>query len=89
MKIFRNFVGNGSFLGDSPEKAESASLDLVSGDIIVLATDGLWDNVTEGEIVKQLSGLKPGDVQVRLVFNSYVQNSYRFSWSNRTNNVLK
>uniref|UniRef100_A0A0R3RQ43 Protein phosphatase n=1 Tax=Elaeophora elaphi TaxID=1147741 RepID=A0A0R3RQ43_9BILA len=55
--------GNGSFLGDSPEKAESASLDLMSGDIIVLATDGLWDNVTEDEIVKQLSGLKPGDVQ--------------------------
>lgn len=39
----------------------------MSGDIIVLATDGLWDNVTENEIVKQLAGLKPGDVQVRSI----------------------
>lgn len=45
----------------------------MSGDIIVLATDGLWDNVTEDEIIKQLSGLKPGDVQVHSVFNVFLR----------------
>ncbi|VDN04975.1 unnamed protein product [Thelazia callipaeda] len=63
---------HGSFLGDSPEKAELASLDLMIGDIIVLATDGLWDNVTENEIVKQLKGLKPGDVQAILGHACYL-----------------
>lgn len=52
------------FIGDSPESAELATISLLRGDIIVLATDGLWDNVSEEKIVEQLAGLKSGDVQV-------------------------
>uniref|UniRef100_A0A183E462 Protein phosphatase n=1 Tax=Gongylonema pulchrum TaxID=637853 RepID=A0A183E462_9BILA len=51
------------FIRDSPEKADLASLNLMTGDIIVLATDGLWDNVSEEQIIQQLSGIKPGDLQ--------------------------
>ncbi|VDN45327.1 unnamed protein product [Gongylonema pulchrum] len=56
------------FIRDSPEKADLASLNLMTGDIIVLATDGLWDNVSEEQIIQQLSGIKPGDLQVTSCF---------------------
>uniref|UniRef100_A0A915AR15 Protein phosphatase n=2 Tax=Parascaris univalens TaxID=6257 RepID=A0A915AR15_PARUN len=51
------------FLGDPPEKAELNSIDLQSGDVVVLATDGLWDNVSENLIVEQLSNIQHGDIQ--------------------------
>ncbi|VDM40875.1 unnamed protein product [Toxocara canis] len=51
------------FLGDPPEKAELNSMDLQSGDVVVLATDGLWDNVSENLIVEQLSNIQPGNIQ--------------------------
>ena len=58
------FLGLSGFIGDSPEKAELNSLDIESGDIIVLATDGLWDNVPEHIIVEQLSNVEAADIQV-------------------------
>lgn len=51
------------FIGDTPDRAELNSIELQSGDIVVLATDGLWDNVSEHIIAEQLSGIQPGDVQ--------------------------
>uniref|UniRef100_A0A0N5AHL9 Protein phosphatase n=1 Tax=Syphacia muris TaxID=451379 RepID=A0A0N5AHL9_9BILA len=51
------------FIGDSPEKAEVNSLEIRRGDIIVLATDGLWDNVPEHIIVEQLSHIKAENIQ--------------------------
>ncbi|MFH4974460.1 hypothetical protein AB6A40_001169 [Gnathostoma spinigerum] len=51
------------FIGDPPDRAELQTLPLKSGDLIVLATDGLWDNVGEDVIVKQLARIKPGDLQ--------------------------
>lgn len=51
------------FIGDSPENADLNSIILQSGDIVVLATDGLWDNVSEHLIVKHLSDIQPGDAQ--------------------------
>ncbi|VDN59735.1 unnamed protein product [Dracunculus medinensis] len=51
------------FIGDSPDMAELHSISLKSGDIIVLATDGLWDNVSENLIVEQLKDIQPGDLQ--------------------------
>lgn len=51
------------FIGDSPEKAELNSLNIESGDVIVLATDGLWDNVPEHIIVEQLSNVNVSDIQ--------------------------
>lgn len=43
---------------DSPESAETLSFPVEEGDLILLATDGLFDNLPESVIVKQLSKLR-------------------------------
>lgn len=43
---------------DSPELAEVSSFELCEGDFIVIATDGLWDNLDESELINQISKLK-------------------------------
>ena len=48
---------------DGPEKAEVAKIELQPGDVILLATDGLWDNVPESLIVEVLSGTKKESLQ--------------------------
>jgi len=45
--------GTGSL--EQVDKAETLILDLRVGDIIVVATDGLWDNITSDEVLKQTS----------------------------------
>lgn len=45
--------------GDDIKKCQHASHVLFSGDIVVLATDGLWDNVYTEEIVKIVYGGLP------------------------------
>ncbi|TKR76041.1 hypothetical protein L596_017242 [Steinernema carpocapsae] len=52
-------------IGDAPEKADLAELSVESGDLVVLATDGLWDNVPEQLIVEQLNDVKPENVQAK------------------------
>jgi len=48
---------------DGPEKAEVSKIELQPGDVILLATDGLWDNVPESLIVEVLSGTKKESLQ--------------------------
>ncbi|CAG5118916.1 unnamed protein product, partial [Candidula unifasciata] len=45
------------WLNDSPEMAESSSFKVQDGDILMLATDGLFDNMSEDMIVRTLSYL--------------------------------
>lgn len=45
-------------LNDSPDSAESSSFSVEVGDLILLATDGLFDNLTDKAIVQQLAMLK-------------------------------
>jgi protein phosphatase PTC7 len=47
------FFSQGSF--ESPADADTASIPVMPGDIIVMATDGLFDNVDLDDIVKEVS----------------------------------
>ncbi|XP_078278192.1 protein phosphatase PTC7 homolog isoform X3 [Rhinoraja longicauda] len=48
----------GSVLNDSPETAEGFTFNMEVGDIILTATDGLFDNMTDYMILQQLRQLK-------------------------------
>ncbi len=52
----RNYVTR-ALLGD-PVEPDVAELALISGDVVVLCTDGLWEPLTDG----QIAGLTGGDV---------------------------
>ncbi|KAI1715914.1 stage II sporulation protein E (SpoIIE) domain-containing protein [Ditylenchus destructor] len=52
-----------NYIVDTPEKADLQKLELQSGDVILLATDGLWDNVPENIIIEALSEAKPHTLQ--------------------------
>lgn len=48
-----------SFISDTPEKSEMEQISLESGDLVLVATDGLWDNVPEpvlANALKDVSG---------------------------------
>jgi len=46
----------------SPESAETTSFTVQEGDIIILGTDGLFDNMKDEMIVKHISRLKVWDL---------------------------
>ncbi|MED6292848.1 Protein phosphatase PTC7 [Characodon lateralis] len=48
----------GAVLSDSPESADSSSFDVQLGDIILTATDGLFDNMPDYMILQELKKLK-------------------------------
>ena len=39
---------------DSPDDADASSVPLEKGDVIVLATDGLWDNMDDQAIWQEI-----------------------------------
>ncbi|KAH7731628.1 5-azacytidine resistance protein azr1 [Aphelenchoides avenae] len=43
-----------NFISDTPEKSEMEQIALESGDLVLVATDGLWDNVPEQVLVSAL-----------------------------------
>lgn len=45
---------NSSMLQDSPEMADSASVPLMEGDVVLVATDGLWDNLDDYMILEEI-----------------------------------
>ncbi|MCO5547956.1 hypothetical protein L7F22_001411 [Adiantum nelumboides] len=58
--------------GDDPATAETFEVNVASGDVLVLATDGVYDNLYEREIVDlvnsgQKKGVEPGTVAMWLV----------------------
>ncbi|XP_078082156.1 protein phosphatase PTC7 homolog [Mustelus asterias] len=52
-----------SILNDSPETAEGSTFDVEVGDIILTATDGLFDNMPDYMILQQLGQLKDSSYQ--------------------------
>lgn len=48
---------------DTPEKSDLQKLELESGDLILLATDGLWDNVPESVLLEALADARPASLQ--------------------------
>lgn len=48
----------------SLDEAESTSFSVELGDLIVLATDGLFDNVSTEQILNELSQLEVSKIQI-------------------------
>lgn len=53
-----NNGGGGNLINDSPNLASVNSIELNEGDLIVLATDGLWDNLSEAQLLVELANIK-------------------------------
>lgn len=53
------------FIIDTPEKSDMQVLEVESGDIVLLATDGLWDNVPESVIIEALKGAKQSNLRAK------------------------
>lgn len=68
VKICFSFILWGFFY--SPEMAESSSFDVEEGDIILLGTDGLFDNMNEDMILDCLSKMKVQKYYVILQFHA-------------------
>ena len=47
-----------NLINDSPNSASVNSIELNEGDLIVLATDGLWDNLSESQLLLEISNIK-------------------------------
>lgn len=47
-----------SSFSDSPESAALSTFELVEGDFVVLGTDGLWDNLSEGLLLLKISKIQ-------------------------------
>lgn len=43
------------FIKDTPENCDFQKLELQTGDVILLATDGLWDNMPDYQILEVCS----------------------------------
>jgi len=52
---------SGGFLSDSPESAQTTSIHVQEGDLILVATDGLFDNMPLELIEKELAQLRQYD----------------------------
>lgn len=59
----------------SPEMAESSSFKVEDGDVLMLATDGLFDNLSEDMIIKSLSSL-----HVSIVLSVFKYFNIFFKW---------
>ena len=45
-------------INDSPDNASTSSIQLNEGDFIVVATDGLWDNLSEKQLLVEIANIK-------------------------------
>jgi len=73
-------VLNQGYISDSPEKAELDRIEVESGDLVVLATDGLWDNVSDQIIEDHLSILSTGNEDVQLACNALALTARRLAF---------
>ena len=51
------YMSSGYF-NDNPKSASVSSFELAEGDFIVMATDGLWDNLSENALLVKISNIK-------------------------------
>ena len=49
---------NDDLINDSPDNAATSSIQLDEGDFIVVATDGLWDNLSEKQLLAEIANIK-------------------------------
>jgi len=57
-------IETNGFITDTPENSDMHKIELESGDVVLLATDGLWDNVPEKIIVDVLKNIEPQNIQM-------------------------
>ena len=62
-------------LSDAPESADRYEFSVEHGDVILLATDGIFDNIPDSVLVKEVGSLQrgrqapdPAEIQVRLTW---------------------
>ncbi|KJH47773.1 protein phosphatase 2C [Dictyocaulus viviparus] len=72
--------GYRGFIGDSPDLADKSEICVQKGDIILLATDGLWDNLTEQHVLDQLRPLIEEQATVQEVCNALALTARRLSF---------
>ncbi len=53
-----NNNNNDDLINDSPDNAATSSIQLDEGDFIVVATDGLWDNLSEKQLLAEIANIK-------------------------------
>ena len=49
--------GYQGFIGDRADMADKEEMDVKKGDLILVATDGVWDNLSEQQVLDQLKAL--------------------------------
>jgi protein phosphatase PTC7 len=47
-----------NLISDRPDMASTSSIELFEGDFIVVATDGLWDNLSDVDLLREISKIK-------------------------------
>uniref|UniRef100_A0A1I7WC88 Protein phosphatase n=1 Tax=Heterorhabditis bacteriophora TaxID=37862 RepID=A0A1I7WC88_HETBA len=77
--------GYKGFIGDTPDLAEREEIPIQKGDIIVLATDGLWDNLTEQHVLEQLKPLMENKASVQEVCNALALTARRLAFDSSHN----
>ncbi|MFT7796816.1 protein phosphatase PTC7 homolog [Arapaima gigas] len=71
----------GAVLSDSPEAAESSSFDVQLGDIILTATDGLFDNMSDHMILQELQKLKNSNYEsVQQIAHSIAEQAHELAY---------
>jgi protein phosphatase PTC7 len=63
LTILPDSCENEGFITDGPESSDMQKVELESGDVVLLATDGLWDNVPEKVIVDVLKHVDSTNIQ--------------------------
>lgn len=66
---------------DGPESADTSSLPVEEGDLILVATDGLFDNLPESFIVQQLSKLRDHNLEnMQKMVNALAFHAHRLAF---------
>lgn len=74
-------VLEGLVLSDSPESAQTSSFTVQAGDIILLGTDGLFDNIKEEIILQRISQMKGNQLEdIQEVANSLVNEAHKLAF---------
>lgn len=58
-----------NLFNDKPQSAAVSSFQLLEGDFIVLATDGLWDNLSESHLLLKISNIKVKKFAFQNIYN--------------------
>ncbi|KAL3080329.1 hypothetical protein niasHS_012434 [Heterodera schachtii] len=64
------YKGKANYIGDTPESTDLREHKLKPGDLLLIASDGLWDNVSEEKIAELLNGVEPTEASLQARCNT-------------------